>query len=202
MCQSGGFAGKLYRMEVDEIEYIAHIDIVQVDGQRVVGIWGSFTVDDDVLLVVFDRQVVDREVVLVIIDACRFDMPYAVANGDGRGLDVDVGRGHAVMVVVEVGLGIDDSGEVALAVVLKGEQGMQLVVLGQRVDVPIGAAIVLAYLLQMGKGFEHVIWRGKADVASLIAAFAIIERGQVEGHFYLTVAVSHAAFQGQGALEI
>ena len=120
MCQSGGFAGKLYRMEVDEIEYIAHIDIVQVDGQRVVGIWGSFTVDDDVLLVVLDRQVVDREVVLVIIDACRFDMPYAVANGDGRGLDVDIGRGHAVMVVVEVGLGIDDSGEVALAVVLKG----------------------------------------------------------------------------------
>ena len=114
MCQSGGFAGKLYRVEVDEIEYIAHIDIVQVDGQRVVGIWGSFTVDDDVLLVVLDRQVVDREVVLVIIDACRFDMPYAVANGDGRGLDVDVGCGHAVMVVVEVGLGIDDSGEVAL----------------------------------------------------------------------------------------
>jgi len=54
----------------------------------------------------------------------------------------------------------------------------------------------------MGKGFEHVIWRGKADVSSLIAAFAIIERGQVEGHFYLTIAVSHAAFQGQGALEI
>lgn len=79
---------------------------------------------------------------------------------------------------------------------------MQLVVLGQRVDVPIGAAIVLAYLLQMGKGFEHVIWRGKADVASLIAAFAIIKRGKVEGHFYLTIAVSHAAFQGQRALEI
>lgn len=73
---------------------------------------------------------------------------------------------------------------------------MQLVVLGQRVDVPIGAAIVLAYLLQMGKGFEHVIWRGKADVASLIAAFAIIKRGKVEGHFYLTIAVSYAAFQG------
>ena len=73
---------------------------------------------------------------------------------------------------------------------------MLLVVLGQRVDVPIGAAIVLAYLLQMGKGFEHVIWRGKADVASLIAAFAIIKGGQVAGHFYFTVAVSYAAFQG------
>ena len=55
---SCGFSCKIHRVEIDEVEDVCHIHVLQICHDRVFRAWRSLAVDDDMLVVVLDREVI------------------------------------------------------------------------------------------------------------------------------------------------
>ena len=65
-------------MEVDQIEDIGHFYLVEIYDKTVSGILRSDAVDDDVLCATMYGKVVHQQMILVVEDIRRFNVPCAV----------------------------------------------------------------------------------------------------------------------------
>ena len=65
-------------MEVDKVEDIAHLHLIEVDGERVVMFLRGDAIDEDMLLAAVNHEVVDKEMLFVVNDIGGLDFPYAI----------------------------------------------------------------------------------------------------------------------------
>ena len=79
---AGGLAAELYGVEVDEFEDIAHLYLVQVDGEEVVPLGRGNAVDDDVLFAPAHHEVVYQQAVFVVDDVGGLHVPRAFVEDD------------------------------------------------------------------------------------------------------------------------
>ena len=54
------FSAEIHDMEIEKIENVFHIDVLQIHGKAVTPVWCSHTIDGQVLVVVVDREIVNR----------------------------------------------------------------------------------------------------------------------------------------------
>ena len=67
-------------IEFDKVEDVVYIDVAEVDKERVFECVVSFSVDDNMLLVVPDGKIVECEVFIAIADVGGFNSPDGIVD--------------------------------------------------------------------------------------------------------------------------
>ena len=75
-----GLTAKAHRGKAYQVEDIGHLDAVQVDDDRVLGLCRGYAFHDDMLQVVGDGQVVYGHLLRIIDDFARLYLPLGFAN--------------------------------------------------------------------------------------------------------------------------
>ena len=126
-CVARRHSEEVDRMEVDEIQDVAHVDVLQRYGKRVLQVVRGCAVNDKMLVAVLDGEVVYVKMILIVSDACRHDVPCGVAYGGFRLQHVHVSRGKSLLVLGEEGAGVDDAVHGMAAVGAECGGGLQTV---------------------------------------------------------------------------
>ena len=88
-----GFAAELYRVEVNEIEDIGHLNLVEIYDKTVGRVLRGDAVDDDVLRATMHGKVIHQQIILVVEDIRGFYIPCAVVQDNVGGLYAELGFG-------------------------------------------------------------------------------------------------------------
>ena len=64
-------------------------------------------------------------------------------------------------------------------------------------DIPVSTLVALGHLLEVRVGFQSIIGRGEAYIATLVLTSVVLKHRHVECHLYLPEPVVHTSFEGK-----
>ncbi len=151
-------------MEVDEIEDISHLDIVEVDGDRIFSAFGSDAVDDDMLVAMMDGKAVDEKTVLTVKNIRGLHAPLTIVQQYMRGHDAHVG----LRLISDVAIEADDGVEFTVhafngVMVIPFESSREIVVAGIGLKVDLQMVTIIHKLGQLQVALDGLCWRGHVD---------------------------------------